>query len=52
MKDKITLLSQRYASALGRHLEKGGVANLKPALGLVHQTVAAGLETLDLARIH
>src|ERR1700677_3694226 len=52
MKHKIILLSQRYAAALGKHLKQVPQAGLEPALALGRQTVAIGLETLDLARIH
>jgi signal transduction histidine kinase len=52
MKQKTILLSQRYVAALGKHLKQGPQASLEPALGLGRETVAMGLETLDLARIH
>jgi signal transduction histidine kinase len=52
MKQKTILLSQRYVTALGKHLKQGPKASLEPALGLGRQIVAIGLETLDLARIH
>ena len=52
MKQKTILLSQRYVAALGKHLKQGLQASLQTALGLGRQTVAIGLETLDLARIH
>lgn len=52
MKQKTILLSRRYVAALGKHLKDGPRASLKPALALGRQTVAIGLETLDLARIH
>ena len=52
MKQKIILLTQRYETALEKHLKQGLKASLVPALALGRQTVAIGLETLDLARIH
>jgi signal transduction histidine kinase len=52
MKQEIIRLSQRYVTALGRHLEQGPRAGFLPALHLGRRAVALGLETLDLARIH
>jgi len=52
MKRKLTGLSQRYVTALRKHLEQGPRASLSPALGLGRRAVALGLETLDLARMH
>lgn len=52
MKQKLSGLSQRYVTALRRHLEEGPRASLLPALGLGRRAVALGLETLDLARMH
>jgi signal transduction histidine kinase len=52
MKQKTILLAQRYATALGKHLKQDSQASLRTALALGRQTVAIGLETLDLARIH
>jgi signal transduction histidine kinase len=52
MKQKLTLLSQRYVAALRKHLQPGSGANLQPALELGRRAVALGLETLELARIH
>ena len=45
-------LAQSYVSALRTHLRQDGHASLEPALRLGRQTVAIGLKTLDLARIH
>ena len=45
-------MSQRYVTALRKHLKRGPSATLQPALGLGRQAVALGLETLELARIH
>jgi signal transduction histidine kinase len=52
MNVKLTVLSQRYARTLRRHLKQGTRASLQPALRLGGQAVALGLETLELARIH
>jgi two-component system, NarL family, sensor histidine kinase DegS len=55
MKRKLIALSQRYVTALRKHLEQGprtSLPSLQPARGLGRQAVAMGLETLDLARIH
>ena len=45
-------LSQRYVTALRKHLKQGRHASLQPALRLGRQAVALGLETLELTRIH
>lgn len=52
MKQKLSALSQRYATALKKHLGQGPRASLDPARALGRQAMAVGLETLDLARIH
>jgi signal transduction histidine kinase len=52
MKQKLISLSQRYATALRKHLRPGSPASLQLALALGRQAVALGLETLELARIH
>ena len=52
MKQKLTGLSQRYVTALRKHLKQGPRASLQPALGLGRRAVVLGLETLELARIH
>ncbi len=52
MKQKPICLSQRYVTALRKHLRQGPQASLQPARGLGRVAVALGLETLDLARIH
>jgi signal transduction histidine kinase len=52
MKQKLIGLSQRYVTALRKHLKPGPRSNLQPALRLGRQAVALGLETLELARIH
>jgi signal transduction histidine kinase len=52
MKQELIRLSQRYVTALSKHLEEGPRANLLPALSLGRRAVALGLETLDMAQIH
>jgi signal transduction histidine kinase len=52
MKQNLIRLSQRYVTALRKHLKSGTRVNLQPAVGLGRQAVALGLETLELARIH
>jgi signal transduction histidine kinase len=52
MKQKLIGLSQRYVTALRKHVEQGPRASLQPALRLGHRAVVLGLETLELARIH
>ncbi len=52
MKRKLIKLSQRYVTALRKHLKPGLRRSLQPALGLGRQAVVLGLETLELARIH
>ena len=52
MKRKLRALSERYVTALRRHLKQGPQASLQPARGLGRQAVTLGLETLDVARIH
>lgn len=52
MKQKLIRLSQRYVTALQKHLKPGNRGGFQPAVRLGHQAVALGLETLDLARIH
>jgi len=45
-------LSERYLAALRTHLKQGPKADLQSACGLGRQTLAIGLQTLDLARVH
>jgi signal transduction histidine kinase len=45
-------LSERYATALRRHLKENASANFQSALKLGRDAVALGVETLDLARMH
>jgi signal transduction histidine kinase len=52
MKQKLNGLSQRYATALRKHLKEGPRGSLQAALGLGRMAVALGLETLELARMH
>jgi signal transduction histidine kinase len=52
MKQNLIGLSQRYVTALQKHLKQGPHVSLQPALKLGREAVALGLETLDLARIH
>jgi len=52
MKQKFIGLSQRYVTALQKHLRQGPRASLQPALALGRRAVVLGLETLELARIH
>jgi hypothetical protein len=52
MEKRLNRLSQEYAAALGKNLKQGPQASLQPALAFGRQSVALGLETLDLARIH
>lgn len=52
MKTKLSNLSERYLTALRTHLEQGPKASLRSACGLGRRTLAIGLQTLDLAKIH
>jgi signal transduction histidine kinase len=52
MKQKLIKLSQRYQAALRIHLSQGEQASLDSARGLGSQALAAGLQTLDLAKLH
>ncbi len=45
-------LSRRYQTALRAHLRQGRPAGLESARGLGHRAFAAGLRTLDLAKLH
>jgi signal transduction histidine kinase len=45
-------LARVYASALRKHLRRNGDSSLEAATRLGRRTVALGLKTLDLARIH
>jgi signal transduction histidine kinase len=52
MKRELLNLSRRYRTALRTHLEQGRSAGLEAARGLGGQALAAGLQTLDLAKLH
>lgn len=52
MKQTLIRLSQRYVTALRRHLKQGVRGNSRLALRLGRYAVASGVETLQLARIH
>ena len=52
MKRKLFNLSRRYQAALRTHLKQGRQASLESARGLGSQALAAGLQTLDLAKLH
>ncbi len=52
MKRKLFNLSRRYQEALRKHLKQGQQASLEPARVLVSEALAAGLQTLELARLH
>jgi len=52
MKHNLSNLSQRYQAALRAHLKQGVSASLESARGLGSQALAAGLQTLDLAKLH
>jgi signal transduction histidine kinase len=52
MNRKLSNLSRRYQAALRKHLKQGQQASLESARGLGSQALAAGLQTLDLAKLH
>jgi len=52
MRAKLNRVSAQYQVALGKYLQQRPQATAKPAAGLGRQTLALGLETLDLARMH
>jgi signal transduction histidine kinase len=52
MKRKVFNLSRRYQAALREHLKQGRHASLESAQGLGSQALSAGMQTLDLARLH
>jgi signal transduction histidine kinase len=52
MKRELLNLSRRYRSALRTHLKQGRQASLESARGLGGQALDAGLQTLDLAKLH
>ncbi len=52
MKHKLFNLSRRYQAALRKYLRQGRQANLESARGLGSQALSAGMQTLDLAKLH
>jgi signal transduction histidine kinase len=52
MKQKLSNLAQRYQVALRKHLKQGKSASLESARGLGSEALTAGLQTLDLAKLH
>jgi signal transduction histidine kinase len=52
MKGKMTMLSQKYATALRKHLVPGSKDGLKRAADFGHRAAALGLEILQVAKIH
>ena len=52
MKRKLFNLSRRYQEALRVHLKQGRSASPESARGVGSKALAAGLETLDLAKLH
>jgi signal transduction histidine kinase len=52
MKHNLVVFSRQYQARLRKHLKQGPRCGLRAAHELGRQAVAAGLETLDLARIH
>jgi signal transduction histidine kinase len=52
MKRRIFDLSTRYQEALRKHLQQDQQASLESARGLGGRALAAGLQTLDLAKLH
>ncbi len=52
MKRKLYHLARRYQAALRAHLQQGRLADLESARGLGSRALSAGLQTLDLAKLH
>jgi signal transduction histidine kinase len=52
MKRQLFILSRQYQAALRSYLKAGRRAILEPARGLGIKALAAGLQTLDLAKLH
>jgi signal transduction histidine kinase len=52
MKRKQDGLSERYVTALRKHLKQGPGGSLSPAMALGRRAVVLGLETLEMARMH
>jgi len=51
-KAELDRLSRQYQAVLRKHLKRNRPAGLQPAKALGRRVISAGLETLDLARIH
>jgi signal transduction histidine kinase len=52
MKQRLLNLAKRYQVELRKHLKQGKTASLESARGLGSEALAAGLQTLDLAKLH
>jgi signal transduction histidine kinase len=52
MKRSLSNLAQRYQVALRKHLKQGKSSSLESARGLGSEALIAGLQTLDLAKLH
>ncbi len=52
MKSRLFQLSRRYQDALRTQVKQGRKASLAAARGVGSQALAAGLQTLDLAKLH
>ena len=52
MKRKLFNSSRRYQDALRNQMKQGKQASLASARGVGSQALAAGLQTLDLAKLH
>jgi len=52
MKRQLLNFSRRYQAALHKHLAQGERNGVESARGLGSQALAAGLQTLDLAKLH
>src|SRR4030095_873988 len=52
MKRKLFNLSRRYQTALRTHLKQGQPASLESARGLGSQALFAGLQTMELLKLH
>ena len=52
MKSRLFKLSRRYQDALRTQVKQGRKASLAAARGVGSQALAAGLQTLDLAKLH
>jgi signal transduction histidine kinase len=52
MKRKLFNFTRQYQAALRTHLQQGPHAPLEPAKGLGSKALTAGMQTLDLAKLH